>query len=84
MATYSIGLLTELRSFALDLAREAGELTLRYFGGSLDVETKSDDTPVTRADREAEELVRARIGAAFPEDGILGEEFGSVPGSSGR
>lgn len=70
---------------ALGAAREAGEITLRYFRKPLDIITKSDDSPVTVADREAETHLRAVIGEAFPGHGILGEEFGEVnPGASHR
>jgi histidinol-phosphatase len=69
---------------ALEAAREAGRLTLDYFRqDSLQVERKADDSPVTVADRRAEELLRARIADAFPEDGILGEELPERPGTSG-
>ena len=69
---------------ALAFAREAGELTLGYFGGTkFEVTTKRDGTQVTTADRGAETLLRERIGAAFPEDGILGEEFGEKASTSG-
>jgi len=69
---------------AIDAAREAGQLTLRYFQRSdLAVDLKHDATPVTIADREAEKLLRERIAAAFPDDGILGEELGEKPGTSG-
>jgi histidinol phosphatase-like enzyme (inositol monophosphatase family) len=69
---------------ALALAREAGEITLRYFRrDNFRVERKADDSPVTAADREAEQHLRRGIAAAFPDDGILGEEFGEQPGSSG-
>lgn len=69
---------------ALAFAREAGELTLGYFGGSaFEVTKKRDGTEVTTADRGAEELLRNRIEAAFPEDGILGEEFDEKASSSG-
>ncbi len=62
---------------AREIAREAGELTLQYYQQSgLTVDRKADDSPVTVADREAEKLLRARIEAAFPDDGIIGEEFG--------
>ncbi len=44
---------------------------------------KCDDTPVTAADRRAEEYLRQRIAAAFPDDGILGEELAEQPGTSG-
>jgi len=75
----------DVLEFAVQIAREAGSLTLGYFGSErLGVETKGDGSPVTRADREAEELLRGRIEEAYPEDGILGEEFGKRPGSSER
>lgn len=70
---------------AREIALEAGEFTLKYFRNEdLDVERKGDGSPVTAADRGAEELLRERIAAAFPEDGILGEEFPETPGKSGR
>jgi histidinol-phosphatase len=69
---------------ALAFAREAGGLTLGYFGGSgFEVDTKRDGSKVTTADREAERLLRERIHAAFPGDGVLGEEFGERPSESG-
>ena len=72
-------------AFALEIAREAGALTLEHFGSErLEVETKGDGTPVTRADRAAEQLLVERIRAAFPDDGILGEESGETRGRSGR
>ena len=73
---------------ATRIATEAGELTLRHYRRAgtdpVDVESKADGSPVTIADREAERLLRDRIAAAFPDDGILGEEWGEEPGSSGR
>lgn len=68
---------------AVKIAGEAGQLTLDYYCGSYTVERKSDGSPVTVADRAAEELLRRRISEAFPDDAVLGEEFGSRPGSSG-
>jgi histidinol phosphatase-like enzyme (inositol monophosphatase family) len=69
---------------ALAAAREAGELTLRYFRVSdLPVEYKADTSPVTVADREAEEHLRRRISAAFADDAIVGEEFPPLEGTSG-
>jgi histidinol phosphatase-like enzyme (inositol monophosphatase family) len=69
---------------AVEAAREAGRLTLEYFRrDDLDIELKCDDTPVTAADRHAEELLRHRIAAAFPNDAILGEEFPEQSGTSG-
>ena len=62
----------------------AGRHTLRYFQrDNYEVERKGDASPVTIADKEAEQLLRQEIAAAFPDDGILGEEFGEVAGSSG-
>lgn len=66
----------ELLDFATELALEAGEVTLKYFGGVVDHDAKGDGTPVTRADREAEELIRGRIEARYPDHSILGEELG--------
>lgn len=63
-------------------AREAGELTLRYFGQTLAVDDKDDGSPVTQADREAESLLRLRISAEFPNHGILGEEMGVEKGDA--
>ncbi len=69
---------------ALEFARAAGELTLEYFGGSgFEVSTKRDGSQVTTADRGAETLLRERIDAAFPDDGILGEEFGEKASANG-
>jgi len=69
---------------ALSAGQEAGKLTLRYFQqDNYSVERKSDASPVTVADRSAEQLLRERIGVAFPRDGILGEEFGRAEGTSG-
>jgi histidinol phosphatase-like enzyme (inositol monophosphatase family) len=69
---------------AIAAGREAGAITLEYFGREgLEVERKGDDSPVTVADRRAEEHLRRQIAEAFPTDGILGEEFPERPGSSG-
>ncbi|MBM3604169.1 MAG: inositol monophosphatase [Alphaproteobacteria bacterium] len=68
------------------LALEAGELALSHFGslGNSAVSAKGPLDLVTIADREVEALITARLRAAFPEDGILGEEEGLTPGTSGR
>ncbi len=69
---------------ALSAAQQAGRLTLRYFQqDGLLVDRKDDDSPVTVADRQAEQLLRRLIGEAFPDDAILGEEFPETPGRSG-
>ena len=58
------------------LAERAGEISGRYFRGSFAVERKSDRTPVTVADREAETAMREMIAGTFPGHGIMGEEHG--------
>ena len=73
-----------LLEFAVDIARGAGEITLRYFRKKPETSTKSDGSYVTIADREAESYLRKRIGERFPDDGILGEEEGALQGTSGR
>ena len=71
--------------FATQTAYDAGRLTLGYFGTeAARPEFKADDTPVTVADREAEKLMRDRIGARYPEHAVLGEEFGETEGSDHR
>ncbi|MCI0545690.1 MAG: histidinol phosphate phosphatase [Candidatus Rokubacteria bacterium] len=61
---------------AIAAARAAGAIAMRYYGGGFEVTIKPDQTPVTQADREAEQAITAILGAAFPETGFLGEEFG--------
>jgi histidinol phosphatase-like enzyme (inositol monophosphatase family) len=67
-----------------EAAQLAGKVALPYYRTSLAVETKGDGSPVTIADRNAERAVRDWIVARFPNDAILGEEFGEQPGTSGR
>jgi len=74
----------ELLDFATDLAWRAGRVTLPYFQTGVSAERKADQTPVTVADRAAERLVREAVGARFPDDGILGEEEGSLNPGAGR
>jgi histidinol phosphatase-like enzyme (inositol monophosphatase family) len=76
--------ISERLDLAIAIAQEAGDLTLRYFRrDDLQVERKADKSPVTIADRGAEELLRKRIAERFPDDAIVGEEFGTMAGSSG-
>jgi len=66
-----------LKQFAIELAEASGDFIRPYFANpALVVETKRDSSPVTAADRGAEELMRARIAHRFPGHGIIGEEFG--------
>ncbi len=68
--------MTKDLQLATELAEQAGRLTLDYYSStSLQVFTKRDATPVTEADRKAEELIRKGIISHYPEDGLLGEEF---------
>jgi inositol-phosphate phosphatase/L-galactose 1-phosphate phosphatase/histidinol-phosphatase len=60
------------------LADQSGAVLRRYFRQPFQIDTKADLSPVTIADREVETLVRAGIEAAFPDHGILGEEFGTA------
>lgn len=66
-----------IRAFLDHLGDTVRPIHRRYFRSGVAVERKDDDSPVTRSDREAEQAMRRAIGEAFPEDGILGEEFGS-------
>jgi histidinol phosphatase-like enzyme (inositol monophosphatase family) len=76
--------ITARLEFAVQIAKAAGDVTLKYFRrADLEVERKADQSPVTIADRSAEELLRARIGERYPEDGIVGEELGTTEGHSG-
>jgi histidinol-phosphatase len=65
-----------LRTFALELADAADSISMRHFGGPVSAVAKPDGTPVTQADRAIEHHLRERIGAAFPEHAVLGEETG--------
>jgi myo-inositol-1(or 4)-monophosphatase len=69
---------------ARDLAIRAGDVLLRHFGTGFDVQMKGWADPVTVADRESEALIRAAIRERFPDDGVDGEEEGSLRGTSGR
>lgn len=66
----------ELVDFALDLAEISAAIIKPYFRTQVAVENKGDGSPVTIADRKAEEAMRERIMRAFPDHGIIGEEFG--------
>ena len=62
---------------------EARDVPVQHFRTGLTVESKADDSPVTRADRAAETALRAAIAARFPEHAIFGEEFGGATGGDG-
>ena len=65
-------------------AQRAGEIATRYREKGIGFESKSDDSPVTAADRECERVVPLMIEEAFPDDGLLGEEGAAKPSRSGR
>ncbi len=76
--------LSERLEFALAVSREAAKLILSYYlTPGLVVDQKRDRSPVTAADRGAEELIRDRIARRFPGDGVFGEEFGETPSRNG-
>jgi histidinol-phosphatase len=64
--------------FAIDAAWQAGQQTLAHFQTGVAVEQKADTSPVTIADRGAEELLRRLIESRFPDHTIVGEEFGET------
>lgn len=75
----------DLLTFAREVVTAAGELTQSYFrSADLEVIAKEDGSPVTAADQGAERLIRDAIAAQFPNDAILGEEYGATEAASGR
>lgn len=70
-------------SAMVEVAQLAGQHTLRYFrSDDLQIDAKTDDSPVTVADREAEQLVRQQVAQEFPDDTVEGEEFAEQSGTS--
>jgi myo-inositol-1(or 4)-monophosphatase len=74
--------LSPLLTFTTDLAYRAGRITLGYYQTGIRPDFKADDTPVTAADRAAEEFIRGEIQKHYPGHAILGEEFGASSPSS--
>jgi inositol-phosphate phosphatase / L-galactose 1-phosphate phosphatase / histidinol-phosphatase len=66
------------------LADAARAEIVPHFRSGLSSETKGDSTPVTIADREAEQAMRRILTAEVPRDAVIGEEFGASGGGSGR
>jgi histidinol-phosphatase len=64
-------------AFAQAAADAADEIALRHFRRDIEVMTKPDQTYVTAADQSIERLIRERIAAAFPDHGLVGEEYGT-------
>jgi len=67
-----------------ECADVAGAFALRHYRAGVAVEWKEDGSPVTIADRGAEDAARDWIAKRFPDDGIVGEEFAEKLGTSGR
>ncbi len=75
--------MSEFLQTAIDAAKEAEDVILRYFDKGVDVKYKSDQTPVTEADTGAEAIIKEVIGAAFPDHSFIGEETGLTGTESG-
>jgi len=67
----------------VEAAARAGQLAMKYYDADLAVEWKQDQSPVTIADREAEQLLRTTLLGQFRGDAFLGEEYGDQPGTTG-
>lgn len=74
--------LDALLAFALDAAWQAGRVTLGHYQTGLAAERKADNSPVTLADRQAEQKLRDLITTAWPDHALIGEEYGHQPGRS--
>jgi myo-inositol-1(or 4)-monophosphatase len=86
MTSHAANELQDRFALAQKMATEAGAAALAHFNARerLVIETKADPHDVVSiADREVEDLIRGRIAAAFPDDAILGEEYGASAGKSG-
>lgn len=76
--------LTKRLDLAKVIAKSAGQLTLNYFQTDrFEVIRKGDGSPLTIADQEAEKFLRGAIKEMFPDDAVIGEEFGVAKGESG-
>jgi histidinol-phosphatase len=78
------GELDSFLAFAQDACDEADRLALASFRRDLEVMTKPDRTFVTAADQAVERMIRQRILAAYPDHGLVGEEYGSEAGAASR
>src|SRR3989442_8379536 len=66
------------------VARGGGEIALEYAARGVEAEDKPDPSPVPAADRASEAYIASALAAAFPDDGLLGEEGGRAEARSGR
>jgi myo-inositol-1(or 4)-monophosphatase len=74
--------LKPILDFTTDLAYRAGRITLGYFNTGIRPDYKADDTPVTAADRAAENFIRGELEKHYPTHAILGEEYGETSGQT--
>jgi len=77
------GLWSRELEVAIHAAKQAAELALKY-QPNIVAEVKSDQSPVTQADRDSEQLIARMLSEAFPDDGIMGEEGARAESGSGR
>ena len=73
----------EFIALANSMADIAGEIIQKYYRTPFEIEKKDDNSPVTVADREVEQALRAFLAKNRPDDGIFGEEYGRTPSKSG-
>ena len=66
----------EILEEATEIVERGSRVALSYFRQPLLIETKADHSPVTMADKKTEETLRTELMKAFPEHGVVGEEFG--------
>jgi len=69
--------IAQLKIFARHLANISADVIKPYYRSNIKVEFKQDKSPVTIADKKAEEIMREHIVKEFPAHGIVGEEFGN-------
>jgi histidinol-phosphatase len=69
---------------ALAAAAAASEIISRHYAGAIVPRTKADGSPVTDADLEAEQAIRALVESRFPADGFFGEESAAVRMEAGH
>lgn len=75
-------MMKEETKVAIQAAEAAGAIAKKYFGKAIAVERKSDNSPVTKADRECEEKIKGILKKQFPDYSVLGEESGFTDSKS--